>query len=104
MCCGHIALKGLNISKVISVTPKPVFNQSRFLILAELVRAFTLSDGTDTWKSISYITGKRVGFSTDELECATKFFKSAMGQAFLAKSDIGARRSVAISYLQIKEQ
>ena len=89
---------------MISVTPKLVFNQRRFLILAESVRAFTLADGTDTCKVISYITGKRVGFSTDELECATKFFKSAMGQAFLAESDIGERRSVANSYLQIKEQ
>lgn len=86
------------------MTPNQAFNQSRFLILAELVRAFTPSDGTDTCKVISYIAGKRVGFSTDELECATKFFKSAMGQAFLAELDIGARRSVAISYLQIKEQ
>lgn len=86
------------------MTTNPVFNQSRFLILAELVRAFAQSDGTDTCKVISYITGKRVGFSTDELEYATKFFKSAMGQAFLAELDIGARRSVAISYLQIKEQ
>lgn len=89
---------------MVSVTPNTAFNQSRFLILAELVRVFTLSDGTDTCKVISYITGKRVGFSTDELECATKFFKSAMGQAFLAELDIGARRSVAISYLQTKEK
>lgn len=89
---------------MISVTQNPAFNQRRFLILAELVRAFAQSDGTDTCKVISYIAGKRVGFSTDELEYATKFFKSAMGQAFLAELDIGARRSVAISYLQIKEQ
>lgn len=102
MSCGHIAFK-TQYSKVLA-SSKPVFKQSRFLILAELVRVFTLSDGTDAWNAISYITGKKVGFSTDELECATKFFNSAMGQAFLVESNIGARRSVAISYLKSKEQ